>query len=274
LILLITACIKQGKANKVVLMNLSSYSVTDVGLKREGNEDAILVDEGLGLYILSDGMGGHAAGEVASKITVDTIHAFLKSGSEVPSAGFDGMGEPAEGTTQDGRKVIYSILSANRAIIEDARLDGSHTGMGSTVLVLYRSGDNLLVAHIGDSRVYLLRGGEFKQLTMDHTVYNIELSRGRMTEEQLENSPFKSRLARAMGHLTENGVDLSVQKPQKGDIFLLCSDGLTDMVNDDNITLTIKENRDDLKSAGDILVKKAKEGGGKDNISVILVGVD
>ena len=255
-------------------MKVDYYEVSDVGLKRKNNEDYLLVAAELGLYLLADGMGGHLGGEVASQMALTSIKRFFEDNPDINEEDINKLQEFPDSLALPARKLSYAIIKANADIIKKAETDPDLHGMGTTVVAIHEALGDLYLSHVGDSRIYMLRDDAFRQMTEDHSVFNSEKKRGLLTEEQLLEMPFGKRLVRALGHMDKSLVDLHVVHPQKGDVFLLCSDGLTDMVEDENIEQTLKEMRGDMEKCGSELVQKALDGGGKDNISIVLLRID
>lgn len=255
-------------------MEISCYARSDVGLIRKNNEDCILVDEELGIYLLADGMGGHSGGEVASKLALDEIYGFFDKNRKATEKEINAIREFSDNLPLPGRKLMCAIVCADEAILKKSRQDRSLAGMGTTVVSIHRAADAFYLSHVGDSRIYLLRKGVLKQMTKDHSFLNAELDKGLTTREQLKKSPFDKRLTKALGHLNGASVDVKTTLPQKGDLFLLCSDGLTDMLYDDDILATINDNSGRLKEVGNKLVKMANVAGGVDNISIVLLRVE
>lgn len=255
-------------------MKTSHFVLTDVGLRRQNNEDSVLVDARLGLFLLADGMGGHNAGEMASRLAVTSIQKFFEEYENAPEEIIDQLQPFPHELPLPGKKLIYTIIRANTIVTESAELTPEYHGMGTTIVGVHVSPDSIFIAHVGDSRIYLRRGKEFSQITEDHSVFFEELRKGFLTREQLDQLPFKNRLTRALGHMGKARVDMKVVPPHKGDIFLLCSDGLTDMVDDIAIGEMIGQHHEDLEECAHVLVESAKAHGGVDNISVILLRVD
>ena len=255
-------------------MNTEHYTVSDVGLKRENNEDSLLVAEELGLYLLADGMGGHLGGKEASTLALTTIIQFFDENRDITEEDINELQEFPDSLSLPARKLFWGIIKANTDIIKKAKEDPDLHGMGTTVVAIHEALGELYLSHVGDSRIYMLRDSACRQMTEDHSVFNEEKKRGALTLEQLKEMPFGKRLVRALGHMNKSRVDLQVVHPQKGDIFLLCSDGLTDMVQDESIEQTLNEHKDDLQTAGDTLIQKALDGGGNDNVSIVLLKIN
>jgi PPM family protein phosphatase len=222
-------------------------SATDIGRVRERNEDSILVEPPL--YVVADGMGGHRGGQVASQLALETLEQL--SG--------DGSGSLAE-----------HVRRANRAVWDRALEDERLSGMGTTLTAARIDGSSALIAHVGDSRAYLLRDGMLRQLTTDHTLVARMVSSGEITEAEAENHPHKNVLTRAIGTDEQVEVDEDTVDLQADDHLLLCSDGLTGMVTEDQIQ-AILEHSDGAQQAADRLVKAANRAGGIDNISVVVL---
>lgn len=231
-------------------MRLVIAAETDVGRVREGNEDSYLVDEPL--FVLADGMGGHRAGDVASQTAIDAVK--------------EGLG----GRRPRPQELAAALQDANASILAKGREDSSLAGMGTTCTLLYVEDEHAHIAHIGDSRAYLLRAGRFEQLTEDHTLVERMVREGRISREDAEHHPQGNVVTRALGLDESIDVDLIALELQPGDRVLLCSDGLSSMVDRDRIRVVLAET-DDLRAAAVELVALANEAGGEDNITVVLV---
>ena len=244
-------------------MNCKCAGRTDVGKVRQGNEDALFIDEERGVFIVADGMGGHVAGEVASAIVTETV------GPGMARAVEEGLsGEELE------RRGLELIERANRAIMERADNEPEKRGMGTTLTMLTLiSGGQYLFQQIGDSRGYLFRDGELRQITRDHTVVQQQVERGALTPEQAREHPLSHILTRALGTELNVNSDTFHDETRPGDIFLLCSDGLSGMLPDDRISEIVAESSDDLQQLTDDLVDAANEAGGLDNVTAVVVKV-
>jgi serine/threonine protein phosphatase PrpC/CRP-like cAMP-binding protein len=246
------------------------FAATDVGNVREHNEDNFLVDKKLSLFMVADGMGGHAAGEVASAIAVRTIHEEIKREKELLSDFLTG----ARGASQVTNKDILALMehAVHRAcsrIHEEAQSDPQKRGMGTTLSALIILGTRGFIAHVGDSRIYLARGGGVQQVTEDHTVYNELIKRGKLSREQIEKVGHKNAITRAVGVYEQVDVDTLMIEVLPGDQFLLASDGLTGYLEStDELAPYVAKDGDTATKA---LVELAKVRGGKDNITVVLV---
>jgi PPM family protein phosphatase len=243
------------------MMNYEICTQTDPGLARENNEDAVSFDAASRLCILADGMGGYNAGEIASGMAV----AFIKSemGRWLLQAGKHANGKEVR------RALEICVENANHSIFNAANANPPYAGMGTTLVVGVFQQDRLILGHIGDSRCYRLRGGEFLQITKDHSLLQEQLDAGLITPEQALTSTNKNLVTRALG--VEDTVMLEVHehRVESGDIYLMCSDGLSDMVSDAGIA-SIVAGGDLLEQKARQLIVAANEGGGRDNISVLL----
>jgi protein phosphatase len=245
-----------------------SISRTDVGKRRPHNEDSHLVDDGLGLYVVADGVGGHAKGEVASLEAVEQIHAFVKDERTLVQ---DFAAAPSDDKLAGVRRVLESaVQSACYMVFGMAELDPSRRGMSTTISALLLAGEAGVIAQVGDSRVYRLRQEEMIQLTEDHTLLNYKLKHGLITPEEAERAPGKNVITRAVGHRDYVEVDTACVNVVAGDRFLLCSDGLHGYLREPEIAALIAA---EPKHAVTKLVDLANDRGGRDNITVVLVGV-
>jgi serine/threonine protein phosphatase PrpC len=243
--------------------DLQMVGLTDPGRVRNQNEDSIAQVPEAGLVVVADGMGGHQAGEVASKLAVDVITRHIIG--TLAEAGTTGNG------TFESKMIGDAIQLANRAIYELARQQPEYAGMGSTVVVTVFHGGKLWVGHVGDSRLYRFRGGLLEQITMDHSVVQELVSRGLVTAEEARLSVNKNLVTRALGVDAAVVPDVGEQTLNDEDIYLLCSDGLNDVLADGDIEMMLIEYGRNLEAAARRMVDIANERGGPDNISVILV---
>jgi len=245
-------------------------NVSDVGKRRPHNEDSTLCDLAEGLAILADGMGGYKAGEIASAIAVSSTHKQIIDGLQRLSRGDKGK---QSGLSQQAAIVKNAVISVNSEIYAIAQTDPQCQGMGTTMVVVLFHDNVCTIAHVGDSRLYRKRQTNFAQITKDHSLYQEVIDRGMFTpEEAMKNTP-KNLVTRAIGIDSEVQVDIGEEAVLPGDIYLLCSDGLNDMVDDEEIHLTLSKYSANLAQAADQLVRLANEKGGKDNISVILIRI-
>ncbi len=244
--------------------------VTDTGKVRKNNEDSIGYDVGLGLSVLADGMGGHLGGEIASSLSVNTILESLQQ--NLPSLNGN-QANNNTGVSQASMFIQDAIEQANDLIYQKSRSDPALRGMGTTIVVLLLFDNRISLAHIGDSRCYRLRDNQFEQITKDHSLIQELIDRGFYTPEEARKSLNRNLVTKALGINPGIIPDLYEEFVMKNDIYLLCSDGLTDLVDDDYISLTIKRFSDNLDDAAKQLITKANQNGGNDNISVILCRV-
>jgi len=241
------------------------------GMVRTHNEDAVFVDAAAGIAVLADGMGGYNAGEVASGIAVDTVSngmlPELKSDRELSKV------DIASGLTHAALLLQQKIAVANKGIYEAAQARPECAGMGTTLVSLVFCGNRVSIGHIGDSRCYRLRGDKFEQLTRDHSLLQEQIDGGQLTPEQARFSLNKNLVTRALGIEAIVPADIVEYRAEADDIYLLNSDGLTDMVEPAVVQSIIVKSRDNLTAAAKELVDTANQNGGRDNISVVLVRV-
>ncbi len=246
------------------------FAATDVGNVREHNEDNFLVDKKLSLFVVADGMGGHAAGEVASAIAVRTMHEEIKRERDLLADFVAGARGASRVTNKDILSLMeHAVQRACSRIHEEAQNDPQKRGMGTTLSALCILGTSGFIAHVGDSRIYLSRGGAIQQITEDHTVFNELVKRGRLTPEQIEKIGQKNAITRAVGVYERVDVDTLMVEVLPGDNFLLASDGLTGYLDSpDELGHFLGQDGDNATKG---LVELAKTRGGKDNITVVLV---
>jgi protein phosphatase len=236
---------------------------------RENNEDSFLVDNDAGLFVVADGMGGHASGEVASAIAVETVADVLLAEVDPDETRLEISTETDEDRIHE--RLRYTMNQASLRIRRAAMDDPAHTGMGTTLVALLIEDEHAHLGHVGDSRAYLLRDGRIKRLTRDHTVVQQEIDAGRLTPELARIVPHKNILTQSVGYHGPVEPDTITCRVQPGDVFLLCSDGLTDPLDDQQLQeLMAGVPVDDL---AELLVQKAIEHGTEDNVTVVLVGV-
>ena len=236
---------------------------TDSGMVRSHNEDSVAVDAACGLMVLADGMGGYNAGEVSSGIAVSVMMSEM-----VPVI--------KEGLLNDNQAASLlerSVDKANSSIYQAAKSDEQYAGMGTTVVSALFFDNRVAVAHVGDSRLYRLRGGMLEAITRDHSLLQEQLDCGMITAEEARHSQNRNLVTRAVGIDTELETEIHLYDVLAGDIYLLCSDGLNDMVEDEDIGLIMHAMQGNLELAADQLIQSANDNGGKDNVSVILVKV-
>ena len=244
--------------------------VTDTGMVREHNEDAIGSLPDIGLMVLADGMGGYNAGEVASGIAVQTITKLAAEGANREARA---EVDPDTGLMRQTIVLRDAVARANKVIYQTAQSQAHCEGMGTTLVAGMFYDNRISLAHVGDSRAYRLRGERFEQLTMDHSLLQELVDRGFYSEEEAQRSTNRNYVTRALG--VEPSVDVEVQEyeVEPGDIYLLCSDGLPDMVEDEDIHLTIRTFNASLDVVGEQLVQLSNDHGGRDNVSIMLAQV-
>lgn len=241
--------------------------LTDVGSVRDHNEDAIGSSEPLGLSVLADGMGGHRGGEVASAISVSTV---LETMTKRLKKLKDGTTDEETGYSLESIAVHESVALANTNVFSASSENTQYRGMGTTIVVLLFYDNRFTVAHVGDSRLYRLRDGVLEQITRDHSLMQELIDRGFYTPEQARRSLNKNLVTRAIGIEEHVQIDVQEDVAQTGDIYMLCSDGVTDMIEDELIHDILEKNSEDLEKAASELIRESNEHDGKDNISVIL----
>ena len=248
-------------------MRIRSCGITDVGLKRGHNEDNYLINEELNLFVVADGMGGHAGGEYASAIAVNTVEEIVTS-MEV-NGEFSNIEDPVELTRH---KLSHAIRLAGRRIFEKAREQPEYHGMGTTAVVLLVDGGNAFIAHVGDSRLYMVRDGRIEQITEDHSLIAEKIRHGLITREEAKNHRMRNVITRSLGYQEDVEVDLQVHAVRRGDVFLLCSDGLSGHVADEELEDHVV--RLGPQAAARRLIGLACERGGEDNITAIIAVVE
>ncbi len=236
-------------------------------MKRTHNEDNFSITEESGLYIVADGMGGHASGEIASKMAVDAMREFFAATASDPERTWPYKMDRSKGYEEN--RLITGIKLANLRIYESAQRDPRQRGMGTTIVALFAVEDSIYVAHVGDSRVYRVRDGGLEQLTEDHSLLNDYIKMKRLTAEEIASFPHKNVIVRALGMKDTVKVDTRFERPRAGDLYVLCSDGLSGPVSDPTM-LEILDATGDLRAAATKLINKANENGGPDNITVVL----
>jgi len=242
---------------------------TDPGMVRSHNEDSVYAASACGLAVLADGMGGYNAGEVASGMTVALLGSELAKTLET---------QEINGFTPEKKRVSHALLETeiartNSTIYQSAQSQPQYAGMGTTLVMALFYDDKMTTAHIGDSRLYRLRGEEFAQVTRDHSLLQEQIDSGIITPEQAKFSQNKNLVTRALGVDPEVEPEIRDYDTQPGDIYLFCSDGLNDMVDDEEIGMTLQALSANLELCATQLVQMANDNGGRDNVSVILVRI-
>lgn len=251
-------------------MRVVAAGKTDVGCVRKHNEDNLLIDADLGLFVVADGLGGHAAGEVASQIVIDKVGQFI---SETVEQDRTWPLEYDVALPFDGNRLKAALMLSDLAIVEDIKANPDRESMGSTVVASLIHGAKVTLVHVGDSRAYLLNREGIRQITRDHSWVAEQVANGILTPEEARKHPFRNVITQALG----NGGDLDVAvqelEVKELDRLLLCSDGLSGMIADDLIWKVVQESPS-LEEAVGRLVEKARENGGEDNITVVIVGFE
>lgn len=253
-------------------LKIAAHGLTDVGLKRNHNEDSIEVCPRLGLYAVADGMGGHAAGEVASRTALETLREFLAHVQDGQDFTWP-FGVNAEHSIPENF-LLTAIQLANRKICQLSEENKELAGMGTTLAVIFAPAEELHIAHVGDSRIYRRRNGEFELLTSDHSWVNEQLQRQLITEEEARNHRWRNIITRALGNRLDLDIDLQTVDACPGDLYLICSDGLTGMVNDEAVEQLVNGQDEDLHGMCRVLIDAANEAGGQDNVSVVVCRIE
>ena len=250
-------------------MKIRYAAKTDVGMKRTHNEDYFSLIEDEQLFLVADGMGGHASGEVASKMAAETIGEFYQRTREDEDATWPYKMDRSLSYVEN--RLVCAVKLANLRIFETSCRDIRYKGMGTTIVSCMVSGDKAYVGHVGDSRVYRIRGGAIQQITRDHSLLeDYKEAKPDMTEEEERNFPHKNVITRALGMRETVQVDIKAHQIQSGDLFILCSDGLSGMVPDEQI-LYVASNAKSLERAVAELVDAANRAGGTDNVTTLLL---
>jgi PPM family protein phosphatase len=249
-------------------LHIQAGARTDLGRVRKNNEDCYAIDDSLQLYVLSDGMGGQAHGEVASKLAVQTVLTHCRQSENSRATPI--FGESSPDVSERTNRLASAIHLANRKVFETASSNSEQKGMGATIVTAWVESQRLSIAHVGDSRAYLLRGGAMEQLTADHSLVAEKVRVGILTPQEADASEMQSVLTRAVGTTDSVEVDTDEQVLLAGDFLLLCSDGLTRMVTDPEIASTLLTSSS-AQEAAERLVDLANDNGGVDNVSVIVL---
>lgn len=247
------------------------YGETNVGRERKNNEDTFRVASESGVFLVCDGMGGHASGEIASQIAADAMLRFLVMDRYRP--GFQWPAESLLQSSEEGRALDAAVRFANREVLAQASAHPLHKGMGTTIVGILASAQRLGLVHVGDSRIYRFRNGELDQLTDDHSLLNHYIRTRPMSAQQIKQFAGKNVIVRAVGLRDMVEPDVQLVDYKHNDLFLLCSDGLTDMVEDEQIGEILTAHAGDTRAAGDALIQAALAGGGKDNVTVLLLQI-
>lgn len=250
---------------------ISSVALSDTGKVREHNEDAIAAEGEIGLFVLADGMGGYNAGEVASGIAVKTIMNLVRDALAREDLSAN---DPETGLTRPSIILRDAIHRANNIIYHTSRTQPQCEGMGTTVVACLFHDNRVSIAHVGDSRLYRLRDNRFEQLTLDHSLLQELVDRGFYSQEEAQRASNKNYVTRALGVEETVQVEINEEPVQPRDYYVLCSDGLSDMLEDEDIHLTINTFSDNLDIVAKQLIQLSNDNGGRDNISVIMARID
>lgn len=241
---------------------------TDTGMVRDHNEDSFVIVPEIGLAILADGMGGHLAGEVASAMAIDQVTQYLLNAFKAESP------KPANGVSPDSEMLVEAVKNANAAIHAASVDRPEHSGMGTTIVATVFHDNHLTVAHVGDSRLYRFRDGQLSQITEDHSMVQELLRRGLISPEEARTSANKNLVTRALGVDPLVQVDVDEHECRPGDIYLLCSDGLNDVLSDEDISALLVRFDADMEAATRGLIDEVNARGGPDNVSIVMVRTD
>lgn len=249
-------------------MKIEVSGQTHVGMKRNHNEDNLMLLPEERLFVVADGMGGHSSGEIASKIAVDEVAEFFRMTSQDLEITWPYKMDKQK--NYDENRLATGVKLANMRIFEKASAEQKYKGMGTTIVTVYFAKDSeVVVGHVGDSRVYFFREGVLKQITEDHSLLNDYLKAKKLTPEEIEAFPHKNVIVRALGMKDTVNVDINRVEPKDGDVYLLCSDGLSGMVPDKQIE-QIMQSQPDLDKACAMLIDAANANGGNDNVTCVL----
>jgi protein phosphatase len=247
---------------------LKAAGLTHVGRQRQHNEDSYLVEQDAHLFLVADGMGGHAAGEIASRIAVDSISEFILHTKEDDGTWPHAYDEHYKRSTN---RLMAAVRLANTRVLEAMRKDARLRGMGTTVVACLADDETMSFAHVGDSRAYMIRNNQLSRITNDHSWVFEQVQAGMLTEAEAEKHPLRNVITRALGGALQVTPDASEIEMRPGDVYLLCSDGLTGMVPEDEILRVVTQSNGDIQRACELLIEAANERGGLDNVTAILV---
>ena len=243
-------------------MKTTVFGLTDVGRRRENNQDRFLVDPDFSVFAVADGMGGHAAGEVASRIAIEALADTMRE---------NGTDVGTEDPQRAAARLTQAVQEGNRRICESVLSRAEWRGMGTTLVAMLSVGNRAVFGHVGDSRAYRLRQGRLDRLTSDHSYVGEQVRLGLLTDEEAQRHPMRNIVTRAMGNRTELEVELNEEIVRDGDLFMLCSDGLNSMLTDEEILETLQQQPTDAEATCQALIDRANDKGGEDNITVVVL---
>jgi len=250
---------------------VEAFGRTDCGPVRENNEDALMLDPEAGVFVVADGMGGHAAGEVASSMAVRVLHETLAGAVDPDETRLVRDVSASDPSDIMRERLRYALNQASVQIRRAADARPELRGMGTTAVVLVIDGERAHLAHVGDSRAYLFRGGQLERLTRDHSVVQNEIDQGRLTPEQARRLPHRNILYQSVGFHGPVEPDTTTRPLQPGDLFVLCTDGLTDVLDDASLEALLRQRADARDDLADVLVEAALDSGAEDNVTVVCV---
>jgi len=255
-----------------VPLKIRYAAASDPGRVRKNNEDAFLADPAVGIFAVADGMGGHAAGEIASRLALNTLQGVLTRDRAGQKSAFSPDQTAVLSTLSS--LLVNGIRSANQTVFRSSQEKEEYRGMGTTVVAVYFGDSSAAVAHVGDSRLYRVRDRKIEQITADHSVVWEQYREGLLSKEALSSSPLKNIVTRALGMQQTVDGDVQELEVEKGDQLLLCTDGLSDLVGDEELLGILGEASGDLDRACSRLVHLANQRGGKDNITVLVIQIE
>ncbi|MCU0663796.1 MAG: Stp1/IreP family PP2C-type Ser/Thr phosphatase [Myxococcota bacterium] len=252
-------------------MPITVAGETNVGMKRNHNEDTFSILEEENLFVVCDGMGGHASGEVASQMAVENLRNFFKQTREDPEMTWPYKMDRSR--RYEENRLITGIKLANLRIHESSKREPKYHGMGTTIVTVYVVDEGMYLAHVGDSRIYRVREKKIRQISEDHSLLNDYIKMKKLSPEEIEHFPHKNVIVRALGMKESVKVDIFFEVPRPGDVYLLCSDGLSGEVTDARMGEIVNVHGTDLQGACRELIVEANHNGGHDNVTVVLVRV-
>jgi protein phosphatase len=249
--------------------NLDSFGASDVGRRRQLNEDSLVMDCETGLYIVADGMGGHNAGEIASKLAAETVMNFIRRATEEEEITWPYGIDPK--LSLNANRLRTAIMLANKRVWKEADNRQDYTGMGTTIVAAMVDEENITFLGAGDSRLYRVREEEIEQLTIDDSWVQVAIDEGVLDPGEADNHPMRNIITKAIG--AKESIDLAVheERLEKGDFYLLCSDGLHAMISNEEILRIVLQSGNELETCVEELIKAANESGGKDNVTVLVL---